>query len=134
MTKYRHKYPILAQSQSIFMWIKPLWWFDYCTQHEQNPLIHLKYITINIQHLWNNRHKCYFLVAQSQGIFYMHQVLIMIDYCTKYKHNQPILVWDIATNIQFKKNSHKHSNLEQSQMIFYMHQRHMVPNYCTKYE
>ena len=28
----------------------------------------------------------------------------MVDYCTKYEDNQPILVWDITTNIRFKKN------------------------------
>ena len=34
---------------------------------------------------------------QSQYIFYMHQVPILIDYCTKYEQNQPILFHNIAT-------------------------------------
>ena len=75
---------------------------DHCTQYKQNPLIHLRYITINIQNLWNNWHKCYILV-QSQNIFYMHQSSIMVDYGTKYEQNQLILFCDIATNIKFKK-------------------------------
>ena len=44
------------------------------------------------------------MLAQSQGIFYTHQVPIVVDYCTKYEQNQPILFCDIATNIKFKKN------------------------------
>ena len=42
----RHKYPILAQSQSICYVHKAAMMVDHCTQHEQNPLIHLQYITI----------------------------------------------------------------------------------------
>ena len=70
---------------------------DHCTQYEQNPLIYLRYITTNIENLWNNGHKCYIL-AQSQGIFHMHQVPIVVDYYTKYEQVQHILFWDIATN------------------------------------
>ena len=44
---------------------------DQCTQHEQNPLIRLRYITMNIHNLRYNEHKCYIL-AQSQGIFSIH--------------------------------------------------------------
>ena len=62
---------------------------DHCTQREQNPLIHLRYITTNTQHLLSyNGHKCYFL-AQSQRIFYMDQVPIVADYRTTYEQNQP---------------------------------------------
>ena len=43
-------------------------------------------------------------MEHSQGIFSMHQVPIVVDYCTKYEQNQPILFWYIATNIQFMKN------------------------------
>ena len=49
---------------------------DNCTQHDQSPPIHLRYININI-------------LAQSQGKFYIHQVPIVVDYCTKYEQNQP---------------------------------------------
>ena len=33
----------------------------------------------------------------------MRQFPIMVDYCTKYEQNQPIIFWDIARNIKFKK-------------------------------
>ena len=74
-----------------------------CTQHEQNPLINLRYLTTNIHNLWNNGHN-WCILAQSQGIFYTHQVHVVIDYYTKYEQNQPIPFWAIATNIKFKKN------------------------------
>ena len=100
---YMHKYHILAQSQSIFYVHKATMMVD----HNMNKIqIHLKYITINILHLWNiNEHKCYTL-AQHQGIFYMHQVSIVVDYITKYEQNQSTLFWDIACNkhITFKRN------------------------------
>ena len=38
-------------------------------------------------------------MEQSQGIFYMHEVLIVVDYCAKYEQNHSILLWDI-TNTQ----------------------------------
>ena len=34
---------------------------------------------------------CTILLLPHQCIFYMHQVPIVVDYCTKYKENQPIL-------------------------------------------
>ena len=78
----RQKYPILAQSQSIFYVHHAIMMVDHSTQHEQGPLIHLRYITTNIQNIWNNEHKDYNL-AQCQGIFYMHQAPIVVDCCTK---------------------------------------------------
>ena len=75
---------------------------DHCTKHEQNALIHLKYITTNIQNVWNNGHKGYIL-AQSQGIFYMHQVPIVVDYCTKYEQNQHIHFRVITTLKMYEK-------------------------------
>ena len=87
-----------------FMYIKPLWWLiTVQNEHEQNPLIHLRYSTTNIQNLGCNGHKCYIL-AQSQGMFNMLQVPIVVDYCTKYEQNQLILFWDIVTNIKWRKN------------------------------
>ena len=44
----RHKYPILAQSQSIFYVHQTSMIVDHCTQHDQNPLIHLWHIVIII--------------------------------------------------------------------------------------
>ena len=64
---------------------------DYCTQHDQNWLIHLRYITTDVQYLWTNGHKC-FILAQSQDMFYMNQMPIAIDYCTKCEQNQHILL------------------------------------------
>ena len=81
---------------------------DRCAQHEQNLLIHLRFIsdialqTYKIYDIMNIQCKCYIL-TQSQDIFYMHQVPIVVDYCTKYEQNQPIIFWDITTNIAFKK-------------------------------
>ena len=62
--------------------------------------------------------KCYIL-ARSQGIFYMHQanVPIVVDYCTKYEQKQPLLKFGNRTTC-----------------YFYTHQQHMVPDYFTKYE
>ena len=71
---------------------------DHCTQHEQNPFTYLRYITTNILNLWNNEHKLY-IMEQSQGIVYMHEVLIVVDYCAKYEEKQSFLLWDI-TNAQ----------------------------------
>ena len=42
-------------------------------------------------------------LAQSPGIFYMHQVPIEVDSCTKYEQNLPILFVDITTNIYLRK-------------------------------
>ena len=40
-----------------FMCIKPLSMVvDHCTQYEQNPPFHFRYITTNIQNLWNIYH------------------------------------------------------------------------------
>ena len=104
---------------------------DHCTQHEQKSLLHLWYITTNIQNLWYCGHKCYILI-QNQSIFYMHQVSIVVDYCTKYEQNQPILLWALATNI-FTKNIGIIAQFWHSQMIFYMHQQHLMPDYHNKY-
>ena len=81
---------MLAQSQSIFYVHKASMMADHCTQHEQNPLIHLiyHYKHTNFENVWNNGYKCYIL-AQSQGTCYMHQVHIVVDYCTKYEQNKP---------------------------------------------
>ena len=81
----RHKYPILTKSQSIYSMHRASMMADHCTQHEQNPLIHFRYIyiTAHIQSLWNNGHRCYIL-AHSQGIVYIHEVSIVVAYCTKY--------------------------------------------------
>ena len=50
--QHRHKYPILAQSLSIFYVHKASMMVDHCTQYEQNPWIHIRYITTNIQNVW----------------------------------------------------------------------------------
>ena len=113
-----------------FICIKPLWWL---TQHEHNPRIHFRYITTNIQHLWYNGHKCYIL-AQSQSIFYMHQVPIVVTYCTKYEQNQPLIFLDIATNIKFKKNIGIIAQIWQKDKLYFTFGQHMLPDYCTKYE
>ena len=72
------------------------------TQYEQYPLwpIHLHDINTNIQGLLNNGHKCY-IVAQSQCIFYLHQVSVEMDHCAKYEQNHPIFLRYITTNTQF---------------------------------
>ena len=96
---------------------------EHCTQHRQNPLLHLRYITTNI-HVWNNRHKCYIL-AQSQGILYMHQAPIVVDCCTKYEQNinKITLFFSETTNTQIVWHSgHNYSNLAQSQMLYYKHE------------
>ena len=90
-------YPMWGQNQRIFYVHQTSMMVDHCTQHGQNPLIHLWYIT-RIQHLWKNGHKCYILV-QSKGIFYMHQVPIMVDCCTKYEH-QHFLFRNITTDMK----------------------------------
>ena len=69
-TSYDNKYK--PQSQRKCYVHQASMMVDHCTQHEQNPLIHLRYITTNVQNLWKKGHKCYIL-AQSQGIFYTHQ-------------------------------------------------------------
>ena len=125
-----YTYPILAQSQSIFYLHKASMMLGHCTQHEQNPDSSQIYITTNIQNLLYKGHKCYIL-AQSQGIFYMHQVPIVVDYCIKYQQNQPILLWDIAPKIKFKKYIAIITQIWHSQIILYMHQQHMVSDYCT---
>ena len=47
----RPKYPIFAQSPSIVYVHKASIMVDHCTQHQQNPLIHLRYMATNIQNL-----------------------------------------------------------------------------------
>ena len=76
----------MAQSQSIFYINTPAMMVDHCMQHEQNPLIYLRYSTTNIQNVWYNGHKCYIL-EQHLGIFYMLQVPLIVDYCTQYEQN-----------------------------------------------
>ena len=63
----RHKYPILAGRTSILYVHKVFMMVYQCTQHEQNPLIYLRYITTNIQNVLYNGHNSYSL-AQNQGI------------------------------------------------------------------
>ena len=66
---YIYKYPSLAQNKSIIY-----------VQHEQNPLIHLRYITtkIPIYDIMDINATCWY----SQGILYMlQQVPIVVDYC-----------------------------------------------------
>ena len=57
---------------------------DHCTQNEQNPHIHLRYTNKSIQNAWHNGPKGYIL-AQSLGIFYMHQCPIVVDYVPNVK-------------------------------------------------
>ena len=55
----RLKYSILTPSQSIFHVHKATMMVVHLTYYKQNPLVHLRYINITIQNLWNNGHKCY---------------------------------------------------------------------------
>ena len=60
---------------------------------------------------------------------------MVLDYCTKYELNQPILLWDIKTNAQdVWKSSHNYSNLKQSQMQIYWHKQHVISDNCNKYD
>ena len=54
-----------------------------------------------MQIVLNNGYK-YYMLAQSQDIFYTYQFPLIVDYCTKYEQYQPILFCQIATNIKFK--------------------------------
>ena len=81
------KYPILVQNQVILYVHKASIMVDHCTQYEQTPRIHLRYITTNIHNFWKMDINSTFL-AHSQDIFYMHQVHVMVDYCSKYKQNR----------------------------------------------
>ena len=74
-------------SVRVYVQYKASMMVDHCIQ---NPLKHVGYITTNIQNVGSKGHKCYILL-QSQGIFYMHTVPIVVDNCTKYEQNQPIL-------------------------------------------
>ena len=47
-------------------------------------------------------HKCNIL-AQSQGIFYMHQASIVVDYCTKYEHTINPFISEISQQIKWMK-------------------------------
>ena len=95
--KNRHKCPIMAQSQTIFYAHKVFMMVYHCTQHEQNPLIHLGYIATNIQNVWYNGHICY-IVAESQGKFYMCEVpRVMDDEALRHSqhdwHRKDIQLW-----------------------------------------
>ena len=60
----------------------------------------------------------------------MHQVPIVVDYCTKYEQNQPIFFGGIATKIKFKKDIARITQIWHRARYFYMHLQHMVPDYC----
>ena len=81
-------------SKCYFTCISSIWYL--LTVQTMNK-INLFFSEISQQTLnyWNTGHKCYIL-AESQGIFYMHQVLIVIVCCTTYEQNQPFLFWDIT--------------------------------------
>ena len=83
---------------------------DHCTQHEQNPLIHIRYITTNIQNLENNGHK-YYILAQRQGIFYMHQVPIVFITVPNMNINPFISEILQQTHKMLDKYCHNYSNL-----------------------
>ena len=132
----RHKYLILVQSQSIFYMHKAAMMVDHCIQHEQNPLNQLRYIIRKIQHLWYNQHKCYML-TQSQCIFCMHldQDPIVVYCHTKYEQNQPIIFWNIETNIKFKKNIDIITQIWHiAKLYFTCGGSTWIADYCTKYE
>ena len=95
----------LHKAKVYFMCLKPLWWLiTVLNMNNIHWFIRYIYITTNIPNLWNNRHKCYIFV-QSHGIFYMHQVPIMVDYCIKYEQNQPNSSLGYRKkHIKFKKN------------------------------
>ena len=75
----------------------------------------------------------WYILAQSQSIFHMHQAPIMVDYCIKYEPNQLHQIWtkstivfqDITTNT-FMRNVVTISRITANQCL--------VPDYCTKYE
>ena len=67
----------MSEGQSIVYTHTASMVFDHCTHQEKNPLIHIRNITTNIQHLWNNVHKCYIL-AQSQGMFICTKFLLWL--------------------------------------------------------
>ena len=87
------KYPIMTQNQSIFYMCKASIMVDHCIQHEQNPdssqdisLQTYIYEIVDINAtFWPG------ILAQSQGIFYMHEVPIVADYCNEYEQNQLFL-------------------------------------------
>ena len=99
----RHKYPTLAQRQHIFYLHQPCMMVDHYT-HEKNTLIHLRFISTNIQKLLNNGHKCYIL-AQSHDIFYMYQAPNVVDCCTKY---------ELQVTLSFPRNHNKHVHFMQN--------------------
>ena len=68
----------MAQIQGIFYVHQTSIMVNHCSQHKQNPPIHLRYITSNIQQLWNNGHICY-IFAQSQDMpSHMYQSLLSL--------------------------------------------------------
>ena len=85
-----------------------------------------------------NNNDEWFLLAQGQGIYYMHQASVLVDHCIvdhKYEQNQLIYHHNITTNMQnLWKNCHNYSNLAQDQILLYMHQQHIIPDYSTIYK
>ena len=53
LCRNRHKYLILTQCQSIFYVHKTSMMVDHCIHHKQIPLIHLRYISLQIYNVQN---------------------------------------------------------------------------------
>ena len=60
--------------------------------------------------------------------------LLVVDYCNKYKQNQPFFsaIVQQTTNIS-DKYCHNYLNLAWSQMLFYMHQQPVISMRINKY-
>ena len=89
-------YSFLAIVQNILKWL-PSYHFG--------KNLNFKLCTTNIQNIWHNDgHKCYIL-APSQGIFYMHQVPRVLDnsYQLRTKSARSFLRYH-NKHIKFKKN------------------------------
>ena len=69
------------------------------------------------QKLWQQKHN-YPIIAQGQGICYVHKASMMVDHCTQHEPNLLIHLRSITTNIQHVLNhAHKCYILAKSQGI-----------------
>ena len=126
-----YKYPILAQSQSIFyLYNKASMMTDHSTHHEQNPdsswIYHYKNYEIMNTTFWH-RAIVYFTCIMS--------LLWLIAVANTNKIN-PFFSDISFKHIKFKKNIVLLTQIwhRAKCYIFYMCQQHIVSGYCTKYE
>ena len=86
----------LHRAKVYLMSIRPLWWL--ITIHNMNKISHPFIPMISLQ-----TYKMYELMGKTASFWdqaTLQQAYIIVDYCSKCAHNQPILLWDVTTNTQ----------------------------------